>query len=72
MKKLLSSLLFLTILNICFGQSELASIQHYLQQHAGKWNLKATDFSTLEFVSSASSKASNTKHLKVRQRISRP
>ncbi len=67
MKKLLSSFLFLTILNVCFGQNDLVSIQRYLQEHATQWNLKAADFSNLEFVSSASSKASNTKHLKVRQ-----
>jgi extracellular elastinolytic metalloproteinase len=67
MKKLLSSFLFLTILNFCFGQSELQSIQHYLQEHANKWNLKSSDFSNLELVSSASSKAANTKHWKVRQ-----
>lgn len=67
MKKLLSSFLFLTVLNYCFGQSELPSIQRYLQEHASQWNLKPTDFSTIEFVSKASSKASNTTHLKVRQ-----
>lgn len=67
MKKLLSSFLFLTMLNICLGQNETASIQRYLQEHAGSWNLKAADFSNLEFVSSASSKASNTRHIKVRQ-----
>lgn len=67
MKKLLSSFLFLTALNCCFGQSELGSIQRYLQEHANQWNLKPTDFSNLEFVSQASSKAANTKHLKIRQ-----
>lgn len=67
MKKLLSFMLFLTVLNICFGQGELTSVQRYLQEHASQWNLKAADFANLEFVSSASSKASNTKHLKVRQ-----
>jgi extracellular elastinolytic metalloproteinase len=67
MTKLLSSVLFLAILNVCLGQNETAFIQRYLQEHAGNWNLKATDFSNLEFVSSASSKASNTRHIKVRQ-----
>ena len=67
MKKLLSSFLFLAIVNVCFGQSELVSIQRYLQEHAAQWNLKAADFSNLEMVSSASSKASGTKHWKVRQ-----
>jgi extracellular elastinolytic metalloproteinase len=67
MKKLLSSFLFLTILNFCFGQSEIQSIQRYLQEHADSWNLKSSDFSNMELVSSASSKAVNTKHLKVRQ-----
>ena len=67
MKKLLSSFLFLTILNVCFGQNELVSIQRYLKEHAAQWNLQANDFSNLEIVSSASSKASNTKHWKVRQ-----
>lgn len=67
MKKLLSSFLVLTLVNVCFGQSELGSIQRYLQEHASRWNLKSTDFSNLEFVSKASSKALNTKHVKVRQ-----
>ncbi|WP_343635778.1 T9SS-dependent M36 family metallopeptidase [Fluviicola sp.] len=67
MKKLLSSFLFLAILHVCLGQSEMTSIQRYLQEHATSWNLKAADFSNLEIVSSASSKASNTKHIKVRQ-----
>lgn len=67
MKKLLSSFLFLTVLNVCFGQSELQSIQRYLQEHAGAWNLKSSDFSNLELVSGSSSKAANTKHWKVRQ-----
>nr|WP_294861183.1 T9SS-dependent M36 family metallopeptidase [uncultured Fluviicola sp.] len=67
MKKLLSSFLFLTILNFCFGQSELQTVQNYLQDHASTWSLKSSDFSNLELVSSSSSKAANTKHLKVRQ-----
>lgn len=67
MKKLLSSFLFLTVLGVCFGQNELQSIQRYLQEHANTWNLKSSDFSNLEFVSGSSSKAINTKHLKVRQ-----
>lgn len=67
MKKLLSSFLFLTLIQVCFGQSELVSIQRYLQEHASVWNLKAADFSNLELVSSASSKASGAKHVKVRQ-----
>ncbi|TSJ46695.1 T9SS-dependent M36 family metallopeptidase [Fluviicola chungangensis] len=67
MKKLLSSFLFLTLIQVCFGQSELVSIQRYLQEHASVWNLKAADFANLELVSSASSKASDAKHVKVRQ-----
>ena len=67
MKKLLSSFLFLALLNICLGQNETAFIQRYLQEHAGSWNLKPSDFADLEFVSGASSKAANTRHLKVRQ-----
>jgi extracellular elastinolytic metalloproteinase len=67
MKKLLSSFLFLTVLSICFGQSELQSIQGYLQENASDWKLKPTDFSMLEIVSQTSSKAPNTKHYKVRQ-----
>ncbi|WP_430405807.1 T9SS-dependent M36 family metallopeptidase [Fluviicola sp.] len=67
MKKLLSSFLFLTLLNFCYGQRELQSIQRYLQEHASAWNLKSSDFSNLELVSSTSSKAANTKHWKVRQ-----
>ena len=68
MKKLLSSFLFITAFNLCFGQNEIVTIQHYLQGHAGRWNLKAADFSSLEIVSSASSKAPGTKHWKVRQK----
>ena len=67
MTKLLSSVLFLAILNVCLGQNETVSIQRYLQEHAGSWNLKSSDLADLEVVSSASSKASNTKHVKVRQ-----
>jgi hypothetical protein len=67
MKKLLSSFLFLATLNVCLGQNETASIQRYLQEHADSWNLKPSDFSNLELVSGASSKAPNTRHLKVRQ-----
>ncbi len=67
MKKLLSSFLFLTLVHVCFGQNELVTIQRYLQEHAAQWNLKTTDFSNLEIVSGASSKAPGTKHWKVRQ-----
>ncbi|MNK00435.1 Fungalysin metallopeptidase (M36) [compost metagenome] len=67
MKKLFSFTVCFLTLTFSFGQSELSSVQRYLQDHAGQWNLKSEDFSNLEFVSSASSKAANTKHLKIRQ-----
>jgi extracellular elastinolytic metalloproteinase len=67
MKKLLSSFLFLTIIQVCFGQNELVTIQRYLQEHAAQWNLKTTDFTNLEIVSATSSKSPGTKHWKVRQ-----
>lgn len=67
MKKLFSLLICFSVLNCCFGQGELSIAQNYLQAHAAQWKLQPADFSTLEFVSSASSKAAHTKHLKIRQ-----
>lgn len=67
MKKLFSFIICFSIWNFGFGQSELSTAQSYLQAHAAQWNLKPSDFSSLEFVSSASSKAVNTKHVKIRQ-----
>lgn len=67
MKKLFSSLWFISLVAWGFGQTDLTAVQQYLQQHASQWNLKSTDFANLEFVSSASSNAPGTKHLKIRQ-----
>lgn len=67
MKKLLSSLWFISMISLAFGQGDLTAVQRYLQDHASSWNLKSADFSNLELVSGASSKAPGTKHLKVRQ-----
>lgn len=67
MKKLLSTLCFVSLVAWGFGQTEITAVQQYLQQHASRWNLKSTDFSTLELVSSASSKAKDVRHLKIRQ-----
>lgn len=67
MKKLLTSILFISCITLGFGQNEIVSIQRYLQENSSRWNLKSTDFTDLELVSSASSKAPNTKHLKIRQ-----
>lgn len=67
MKKLLSFILFLSAITPGFGQNELTIVQRYLQENASRWNLKSTDFADLELVSTASSKAPNTKHLKIRQ-----
>ncbi|MNU54503.1 Fungalysin metallopeptidase (M36) [compost metagenome] len=67
MKKLLSSILFISCITLGFGQNEIVTIQRYLQENSSRWNLKPTDFTDLELVSRASSKAPNTKHLKIRQ-----
>ncbi len=67
MKKLLSSILFISCITLGFGQNEIVTVQRYLQENSSRWNLKSTDFTDLELVSSASSKAPNTKHLKIRQ-----
>lgn len=70
MKKLLSFFMSVTVFHFCFGQQELQTIQRYLQEHAGQWNLQVSDFSSLELVSSASSKAPGARHWKVRQKNS--
>lgn len=67
MKKLLTFILFLSTITLGFGQHDITIVQRYLQENASKWNLKSADFADLELVSTASSKAPGTKHLKIRQ-----